>query len=366
MGSRAIVVRGGEHLDRSGVMGRLRGMMAGVGVEVVEHVVLGEPEVTAVDEALRVAREARSEMVIGLGGGSALDAAKAVAGLLTMGGEALDYMEVVGRGRPIDRPSAPLVAVPTTAGTGTEVTRNAVLAYEPARFKASMRSLHLIPRMALVDPQLTDSVPAAVTASTGLDALTQLIEPYVSKGATPITDGLALEGMGLAGRSLRRAFLDGGDELARDEMSLASLLGGVCWANGGWGAVHGFAAPLGAMFPIPHGTACAALLAPVMEANVGALREQGVAGSAVLSRYGRIGEVLTARRYATVDEAIDAGLAFVRELVAVLGIPGLGQYGLGGSDFGGVVEAARRASSMKYNPVVLTEEVLLGCLSRAA
>lgn len=362
MGARAMVVRGGAHLDRSGVMGRLRDMMAGVGVEIAQYVVVGEPKVGVVDEALRVAREARSEMVIGLGGGSALDAAKAVAGLLTMGGEALDYMEVVGRGRPIDRPSAPLVAVPTTAGTGTEVTRNAVLAYEPARFKASMRSLHLIPRVALVDPQLTDSVPAAVTASTGLDALTQLIEPYVSKGATPITDGLALEGMRLAGRSLSRAFAKGADASARDDMSLASLLGGVCLANAGLGAVHGFAAPLGAMFPIPHGTACAALLAPVMEANVLALRRQD---SPVLGRYATMGEVLTARRYSTADEAIEAGLAFVREVVGVLGIPGLRAYGVGESDVQEVVEAASKASSMRYNPVDLTPEVLSGCLRGA-
>ena len=209
MGKRAIVVRGGAHLDQSGTLDRIRTSFEAAGVDFVQHVVRGEPDITTIDEALLTAREGACDMVVGLGGGSALDAAKAVAGLLTMGGAALDYMEVVGRGQPIDRPAAPLIAVPTTAGTGTEVTRNAVLAYKPKQFKASMRSPHLIPRVALVDPQLTDSTPPEITASTGLDALTQVIEPYVSKNANPLSDALSLEGINVfyeirSMRSLRK------------------------------------------------------------------------------------------------------------------------------------------------------------------
>ena len=235
MGKRAIVVRGGAHLDQSGTLDRIRTSFEAAGVDFVQHVVRGEPDITTIDEALLTAREGACDMVVGLGGGSALDAAKAVAGLLTMGGAALDYMEVVGRGQPIDRPAAPLIAVPTTAGTGTEVTRNAVLAYKPKQFKASMRSPHLIPRVALVDPQLTDSTPPEITASTGLDALTQVIEPYVSKNANPLSDALSLEGIRRAARALPRAHARGSDTQARDDMALASLLGGnVSWRTRGW------------------------------------------------------------------------------------------------------------------------------------
>lgn len=364
MGKRAMVVRGGDHLDRSGTIDRLRDSLSSVGMEVTEHRVLGEPEVTTIDEALSVARDARCDVVIGLGGGSALDAAKAVAGLLTMGGEALDYMEVIGRGLPIDRAAAPLIAVPTTAGTGTEVTRNAVLAHKPKRFKASMRSPHLIPLVALVDPRLTDGVPASVTASTGLDALTQVIEPYVSKNANPMTDGLCLEGIRRGSRALPRVYADGSDEGARDEMAMCSLFGGICLANAGLGAVHGFAAPLGAMFPVPHGTACAALLPHVMNANVNALRAQD-SDHPVLARYAAVGEALTGREHASVDAAVDAGVAFVQELCLGLSIPGLSKYGMQEQDLAGLVTAAGRASSMKYNPIVLSEDALMTCARHA-
>jgi alcohol dehydrogenase class IV len=303
-------------------------------------------------------------MVIGLGGGSAIDAAKAVAGMLTHGGAALDYLEVVGAGRALERAAAPMVAIPTTAGTGSEVTRNAVLTYRPKRFKASMRSEHLMARIALVDPALTDSAPPDVTASTGLDALTQLIEPYVSKAAHPLTDGIALQGVRLAARALRRAWQDGGDQAARDDMALASLLGGICLANAGLGAVHGFAAPLGARYPVPHGCACAALLPHVMAANVAALRaEQG--SSPTLARYAELGEVLTGRRGLDMQSSIDEAVRWVADLVQELGIPKLSRYGLGEQDVASLVADAKRASSMRYNPVDLSDDALASCLRNA-
>jgi len=364
LGKRAMVVRGGDHLDRSGTIDTLVRLLQAEEVAAVQHVVLGEPEVSTIDEVLEVARAQSCDLVIGFGGGSALDAAKAVAGLLAMGGGALDYMEVVGRGLPINRPAAPLIAVPTTAGTGTEVTRNAVLSYKAKGFKASMRSPHLIPRVALVDPALTDSVPPRVTASTGLDALTQVIEPYVSTGATPMTDALSMEGIRRAAGALPRAFADGGDRQARDDVALAALFGGICLANAGLGAVHGFAAPLGAMFPIPHGIACAALLPHVMAANVEALREQGLEGP-VLTRYAAVGRALTGRKLEHDRDAVDAGVSFVRSLVRELRIPGLSEFGLGAEDVVNLAAAAKKASSMKYNPVALTDESLAACVRGA-
>lgn len=357
LGRRAMVVRGGRHLDASRTISRVETLLGDAGVEPVFHTVRGEPDVEAVDAAAGAAREARCDLVVGLGGGSALDAAKAVAGLLTNEGGALDYMEVVGRGRTIDRPAAPLVAVPTTAGTGTEVTKNAVVTSRERSFKASMRSPHLVPAVALVDPALTDFMPARVTAATGLDALTQLIEAHVTRKANPITDALSLQGVGLAARSLVRAFEDGDDRQARDDMALAALLSGLCLANAGLGAVHGFAAPLGAAFPVPHGVACAALLPHVMAANVEALRATGD-GRKTLGRYDRVAAVLG------VEDA-DGAVVLAHELVARLGIPPLSRFGIGAGDVDVLVERASQASSMKGNPVTLERGVLARILAQA-
>ncbi|MBW2260722.1 MAG: iron-containing alcohol dehydrogenase [Deltaproteobacteria bacterium] len=356
LGSRAMVVRGGRHLDASRNIARLEALLGDTGVEAIFFTVRGEPDVEVVDGAAEAARGARCDLVIGIGGGSALDAAKAVAGLLTSGGSALDYMEVVGRGRTIDRPAAPLVAVPTTAGTGTEVTKNAVITSREKSFKASMRSPHLVPAVALVDPALTDFMPRRVTAATGLDALTQLVEAYVTRKANPLTDALALQGITLASRSLVRACDNGDDHEARDDMALAALLSGLCLANAGLGAVHGFAAPLGAAFPVPHGVACAALLPHVMEANVAALRREDAGGPA-LARYDRVAVALGA------GDA-DGAVALARELVQKLEIPPLSRYGIGEGDVAVLVERARQASSMKGNPVALGDKVLADVLRR--
>ncbi len=357
LGTRAMVVRGGRHLDASRTIARLEALLGDHGVEPVFHTVRGEPDVEAVDAAAAAARDARCDLVIGIGGGSALDAAKAVAGLLTNDGGALDYMEVVGRGRTIERPAAPLVAVPTTAGTGTEVTRNAVVTSRERSFKASMRSPHLVPAVALVDPALTDFMPRRVTAATGLDALTQLVEAHVTRRANPITDALSLEGCTLAARSLVRACDNGDDREARDDMALAALMSGLCLANAGLGAVHGFAAPLGAAFPVPHGVACAALLPHVMDANVQALRRTDDGGPA-LERYDRVAAALGA------GDALGA-VALARELAARLEIPPLSRYGIGEGDVDVLVERAERASSMKGNPVTLERRVLADILREA-
>jgi alcohol dehydrogenase class IV len=363
-GHRVLVVRGGEHLDRSGAIPRLESSLAGSGVFPTYVTVRAEPTVTLVDGLVAQAREAACEAVIGLGGGSVLDAAKAVAGLLALGGQALDYLEVVGRGQPITRPAAPLIAAPTTAGTGTEVTRNAVLTCEAQGVKASMRSSQLIPRVALIDPSLTHSVPASVTASTGLDALTQLIEPYVCTRAQPLTDALALPGIRLVAGSLRRAFDNGQDEAARDDLALAALLSGMCLANSGLGAVHGFAAPLGAALPVPHGVACAALLPHVMAANVAALRAQQPEGPA-LRRYGEVAQALLGPRRVDLGQAIDEAIEQLAALVQELGVPRLGQYGLTEQGIPSLVARAKQASSMRANPAPLSDAALAECLRRA-
>jgi alcohol dehydrogenase class IV len=323
--------------------------------------VSGEPTVDVARRGVQQARETGCNLVIGFGGGSTLDTAKAVAGLLTNSGDLFDYLEVIGKGQPLSRPAAPMIAIPTTAGTGSEVTRNAVLDSPEHRVKVSLRSPLMLPRLALVDPELTYGLPPAVTASTGLDALTQVTEPYVSIRANPLTDAICREGMGRAARSLRRAYEHGDDPAAREDMALASLFGGLALANAGLGAVHGFAGPLGGMFHGPHGAICASLLPHVMAVNVHALRERAPEGEA-LRRYGEMARILTGNPGATAED----GIAWVKELCASLSVPSLATFGVTEADFPTVVEKGAVASSMKANPIKLTpdelKEILAGAL----
>jgi len=275
-------------------------------------------------------------------------------------GELLDYLEVIGRGRPLTQVAAPCLAIPTTAGTGTEVTRNAVLVSPAHRVKVSLRSPLLLPRVAVVDPDLTRDLPPALTASTGLDALTQLIEPYVCNRPNPVTDALCCEGIRRVRRSLRRACEEGGDPAAREDMALASLFGGLALANAGLGAVHGFAAPIGGRFAAPHGAVCAALLPHVMTANLQALQGRQPDGDA-LRRYAEVARLLTEDTAANAE----AGVAWVRELTTALEVPSLRAYGLTRADLGALVADAAQASSMKANPILLTQDELTQTLEQA-
>jgi len=320
----------------------------------------GEPTVDLVREGARRVRDAACDVIISVGGGSVIDAGKAIAAMATNGGEPLDFLEVVGKGRAITGPPLPFIAVPTTAGTGSEVTRNAVLGSQEHGIKASLRSPLMLPRVALVDPQLTYGLPPAITASTGLDALTQLIEPYVSVRANPVVDGLCIEGMGRVTGALRRAYRDGGDHDARREMALGSLLGGLALANAGLGVVHGFASPLGGRWKAPHGALCAALLPHGMAANVAALRARAP-GHPALERYAVIARLLTGRNQASAED----GIAWVHALCADLHIPALRTWGITDADLPGVVEEAARASSMQANTLPLTEEELLAVVTAA-
>lgn len=322
--------------------------------------VAGEPQVTDALRAVAAGQAAGAELVVACGGGSVLDLGKAAAALIANPGDPYDYLEVVGRGQPLRSKALPLVAVPTTAGTGAEVTKNAVLASAEHRVKASLRHDSMLPALALVDPELTLSMPPAVTAATGLDALTQCLEPYVSCQHNPLTDALALEGMRRGARSLAAAFRNGSDLAAREDMALCSLFGGIALANAKLGAVHGFAAPIGGQFESPHGAVCARLLPRVMETNVAALRSRAP-GSPLLQRYQQVARVLTGRESASIAD----GVAFVQELASQLSIPGLSSYGMVAADIPAISEKAARASSMKGNPITLTAEELEQILQAA-
>jgi alcohol dehydrogenase class IV len=356
LGSRVLLVGGGTP-------GRVEPLLASLAdreLPISTIAVSGEP---SVESALKGAGQARSfgtDLVIGMGGGSAIDAAKAIAALLTNPDDPYEYLEVVGRGRPLTKPAAPLIAIPTTAGTGAEVTRNAVLAAPEQRVKVSLRHLSMLPRVALVDPALTYDMPPSITASTGLDALTQCLEPFVSHLATPLTDGFCREGMRRAARSLRRAFYQGSDVEARRNMALASLCGGLALANAKLGAVHGFAGPVGGMFDAPHGAVCARLLPFVMEANVRALQDREPRSPALV-RYQEVAEILTGNAGATVAE----GVAWVQSLGEELAVPGFSDYGMTKGDLADILSKAAASSSMKGNPISLTEMELEEILTLA-
>lgn len=336
----------GKNLERSDAVRR---MILARGVSVTPFVVEGEPTIEAVKEGVSLARYHTCDFVIGFGGGSAIDAAKAIAALSTNRHPTIDYLEVIGKGVQLEMNPMPMIAVPTTAGTGSEVTRNAVLTSPEHKLKVSLRHPLMLPEVALLDPELTFSVPPAVTATTGLDAVSQLIEPFVSKKANPLTDGFCREGLLMASEGLSRAVKNGSDAEARSQMMMASLCGGLALANSGLGAVHGFASPLGAMLKAPHGALCAALLPSVIRVNLRRSSDE------------------TKRRY---DEAaVSLGVKDVADwaegLAREFGIGGLKSLGATEGIFGEAIEKAKLASSMKANPVELTDDELKEILQRA-
>jgi alcohol dehydrogenase class IV len=356
LGTRALVVTGGSSERAKGLLTRL----AETGISHVLFRVEGEPDLDTVERGVAAARQGKSDLVISFGGGSAIDCGKAIAALLTNSGGLLAYLEVVGSGRPLEQPPAPFIAIPTTAGTGSEVTRNAVIASPEHRVKVSLRSPRMLAHLAVIDPELTLGLPPAITAATGLDALTQLIEPYVSIRANPLTDGFCLEGLARVARSLRRTFHHGTDLAARTDMSLASLLGGLSLANAGLGVVHGFAGPIGGEFPAPHGAVCAALLPHGIAANIRALRARDPDGEA-LRRYEDVARILTDSASVAAEDAV----AWTAELVSELAIPQLRSYGLKISNIDALISKGVASSSMKGNPIALQPDELRDVLAAA-
>lgn len=356
MGKRAFVVTG-RSIERAGP---ILEQLTKQGLEYVTLSVPGEPTTNIAKEGVQEARQTKSDLVISVGGGSALDTGKVVAAMLTNTGELEDYLEVVGQGKALTRSAAAHIAVPTTAGTGAEVTRNSVLKVPDQQVKVSIRSPFMLARIAVVDPALTYSMPPFVTASTGLDALTQLMEAFASKHANPLTDGICREGLKRAGRSLRKAYEHGNNKTAREDMSLASLFSGLALANAKLGAVHGLAGPLGGMTGAAHGVICARLLPYVMESNVKALQSRA-ADSPALVRYDKVAQLLTEKATA---QAAD-GVVWIHDLCAALKVPPLSQFGLKEGDFPTVVAKSQKSSSMKGNPIVLTDDELMAILKKA-
>lgn len=357
LGNRVLLVTGANPA-------RAHALLAGLlraGIRPSTFSVVGEPTVELARRGGENARRDNVDLVIAFGGGSVLDAGKAIAALATNPGDPLDFLEVIGRGQPLRDEPLPFMAIPTTAGTGAEVTRNAVLGSPEHRVKVSLRDPRMLPRIALVDPELTLELPPALTAATGLDAFTQLLEPFVSVRGNPLTDALCREGLARAARALPHAVADGADRAARTDMSLASLFGGLALANAGLGAVHGFAGPLGGMFDAPHGALCAALLAPVTAANLVALAARAPESPA-LARYREASRIVTGNPAATEQDLAP----WLRELASRLQIPGLGHYGIEPADFAAIVTKAGQSSSMKGNPLTLTPAELTQVLNEAS
>ena len=356
MGRHAFLMTG-KNADRAAPLVEI---LTKQGARISQFSIPKEPTTDLALAAVDRARRNVCDFVIGFGGGSVLDAGKVVAALLTNSGELMDYLEVIGRGQPLNRRPAPYIAIPTTAGTGAEVTRNAVLDSPGHRVKVSMRNRYMLPDLALVDPELTYSMPPSLTAATGLDAFTQLLEAYVSLQANPMTDGICREGLQCAARSLKKAYSDGKNVTARRDMCLASLFGGLALANAQLGAVHGFAGPIGGMYDAPHGALCAGLLPHVMETNIRALQSRNPQSPA-MNRYDEIARIITGSAKARATD----GITWVHDLCLALQVPRLADYGIIESDFQTIVAKSQKASSMKGNPIALTDAELSEVLQKA-
>lgn len=339
---------------------RLKILLRKADLQLTGFTVVGEPTVDIVRQGIRQAVREKCDLVVAMGGGSAMDAGKAIAALAAHGGDPMDYLEVVGRGQALTQIPLPLITIPTTAGTGAEVSRNAVIAVPEHGIKASLRSPLMLARLALVDPELTLSLPTQITAVTGLDALTQLIESFVSNRANPLTDAFCREGLVRVVRSLRTAVEQGRDLTARTDMALGSLLSGLALANAGLGAVHGFAGPIGGLIDAPHGGVCAALLPHVMATNWRALLRRDSHHPAC-QRYEELGRILTGKATASAEN----GISWIQELCGALKISSLSTYGLSLGHIETVVLKAAAASSMKGNPIVLTRDELAEILFKA-
>jgi alcohol dehydrogenase class IV len=356
MGGRVLIVAGSTPARLDSFIKELSAQK----IECTQVSISGEPTIPSVLDGIRIAKEAGCRLVIGYGGGSVLDAAKAIAALMTNPGAPLDYLEVVGSGKPLTHPCAPCICIPTTAGTGCEVTRNAVLIAPEHHVKVSLRSPRMLPFLAVVDPELTYSLPPGITAATGMDALTQLIEPFVCSFSNPMTDAVCRDGIRRAALWLRTAYSEGSNAEARENMSLASLFGGLALANAGLGAVHGLAAPLGGRFPVAHGIVSASLLPIVMEANLKALSTRANNSPALL-RYTEIACLLTGKSSAKAED----GAKWVRALSSDLSIPRLSSFGIASEDLPAIALQAKKSSSMRGNPVELSLEELTDILRAA-
>ncbi|UCD98444.1 MAG: iron-containing alcohol dehydrogenase [Chloroflexota bacterium] len=321
------------------------------GISYIPFAVTKEPTLEIIENGVYLFRKEACEMVIAIGGGSVIDTGKTIALLSNNDGEIRDYLEVVGLGKEINHPGAFMIAIPTTAGTGSEVTRNAVIGVKEQKIKVSLRSNYLLPSVAIIDPELTASMPPNITASTGMDAITQLVEGFVSNKANPITDAFCQDGLQYAASSIREVYTHGEDINSRERMSLASLYSGIVLANAKLGAVHGFAGVIGGMYDAPHGEICAALLPAVMRGNIESLQRKKFS-TEYLSRYRKIAQIFGAESDPKPEEAAET----IYRLNEYLNIRPLSSFGISEADYPEIIVKAAASSSMKGNPVVLSPE----------
>ncbi|MBL8414378.1 MAG: iron-containing alcohol dehydrogenase [Propionivibrio sp.] len=358
-GSHLLLVTGARSFAESGAGARLFVSLRAHSLSWDQVRVSGEPSPEFVDDTVAALQGTRFDAVVGIGGGSALDAAKAIAGLLRPGNSVLDHLEGIGPERPYQGPATPFIAVPSTAGTGSEATKNAVLSV-PGGYKKSFRDDRLVAEWAIVDPDLLTTCPPALIAADGLDAFTQLLESFVSSRANPFTDALARSGI-MAARDALPALHRQQSAAARAQMAYASLASGICLAQAGLGAVHGLASPLGAFFPIPHGAVCGTLVASATESNIAALEARDP-GSPALPKYAEIGRRFAMQKGLDGPDARRFLVASLRRWEEELDLPRLSAYGISADDLPRIV-AASRGSSMKTNPIVLSDAELTQILA---
>lgn len=319
-----------------------------------------EPTVETIMETVKGALLFQPDCVVAVGGGSVIDTGKAVAALLANEGALTDYLEVVGKGKPLTHPSVPYMAIPTTAGTGSEVTRNSVIGIPEEGLKVSLRSSSMIPDWAIVDPELTYDLPRSIAAFTGMDAFIQCFEAYLSGAANPITDGIALEGVRRAAKALRGACGESLNKAAKSDMCIASLCGGMALANAKLGAVHGFAGPIGGMIDAPHGALCASLLLPVARMNFDIATRRDPSGITV-QKFNALAVALTGNPSATGSYAI----AWIESLIKELPLPSLKELGFNRSQISEAANKSAQSSSMKGNPIELVPADLREILDEA-
>lgn len=366
-GKHALLVCGHDSFSKTRHWQPLQSGLTEMGIAYQVVNVSGEPSPALIDEVVATYYDKGIELVIGIGGGSVLDAAKAIAGLLSTGNSVLDHLEDVGRGLPYEGPSLPLIAVPTTAGTGSEATKNAVLSvHGPQGYKKSFRHDTLIARVAVIDPNLLEQCPRELIAAQGMDAFTQLLESYVSLRANPFTDALAWSGLEAVAQGFFAAYDGGEDEAAsqgRAAMAYGALLSGITLAQVGLGSVHGLAQPLGSLFPVPHGIACGATLAVATEINIKALLERD-SKSPALAKYARVGRLLLGDRRLNEEAGCHALISQLQMWAERMAIPRLGEFGIVEENIPTIVANAR-GNSMKSNPVLLTDEEIAKIIRRS-
>jgi alcohol dehydrogenase class IV len=355
LGSKVLIVKGKNSI----LANQLSEWLYKINVEFEIFSVCSEPTTHDIVKGVGLARLSGCNVVAGIGGGSVIDSAKAIAALASNKGELIDYLEIIGEGKKLEEVPLPFIAIPTTAGTGAEVTKNSVIKSTEHNVKVSLRSDLMFPSIAVIDPELTLTMPPDITASTGVDALTHLLETFVSCQSNQFIDVLCREGMKGISTSLEKVFFNGSNLEARENMAMASMLGGMALANVKLGAVHGFAGPLGGMYPIPHGAVCACLLPAVMEVNISVLKEKKM--EMQLLKFDEVARILTQNNFAVAED----GAIWVKEMVKKLKIPSLSDFHLSNDAFPELIEKARNSSSMKGNPVELENEKLFEILNKS-